>query len=122
CFVADAGIFIAASANVQVYGNYLEDNADGICALQQNRSSDETAFGQPVGSYRLRGLSIHDNYIASAVGSVGVSADYLTSEVVDLSSTYAGASDPGEVRQPSGTGYNNHWECNHYYLGAGTGG
>ena len=123
CFVPDSGIFVAAAANVEVYANYLEGNADGICGLQQDRSSDETFFGEATGTYRLRGLNIHDNFIASAVASgtqgVGISADYLTTEVVDLSGTYAGANDPVEVRQPAGTGYNNRWECNHYYLSDG---
>lgn len=121
CFVADSGILIAASSNVQVYGNYLEENADGICALQQDRSSNETTFGEASGAYRVRGLNVHDNYGATTVGSWGVSADTFATEVVDLTGTYAGGSDPVEVRQPAGTGYNNHFECNNYYLGSASG-
>lgn len=125
CFVTDAGIFIAASANVQVYGNYLEGNADSICAIQQDRSSNETGFSEASGSYRVRGLSVHDNVIAgvgTSGGHMGLSADTFATEVVDLTGTYAGGSDPVEVRQPAGTGYNNHFECNRYYVGAGTSG
>lgn len=125
CFVTDAGIFIAASANVQVYGNYLEGNADSICAMQQDRSSNESGFSEATGSYRVRGLSVHDNVIAgsgASGGHMGLSADTFATEVVDLTGTYAGGSDPVEVRQPAGTGYNNHFECNRYYVGAGTSG
>lgn len=125
CFVPDAGIFIAASANVTIYGNVLEGNADGICAIQQDRSSDETFFGEATGSYRLRGLNVHDNTIAPVATSntqvAGISADYLATEVADLTGTYAGANDPVAVRQPAGTGYNNHFECNRYYIDTASG-
>lgn len=122
CFVPDAGIYIAASSNVEVSGNFLEGNADGICALQQDRSTDETVFSEASGAYRVRGMNIHDNYLAGngPIHGVGVSADAFVTEVTNLTGTYAGASDPVEVRQPAGTGYNNRFECNHYYLGDGS--
>lgn len=125
CFIPDAGIFIAASSNVQVYGNYLEGNADGICGLQQDRTSDETTFGEAAGSYQVRGLSVHDNTLASAAtgtAATGISADYLPTNVVDETGTYSGAGHPVETRQPAGSGYNNHFQCNRYYTGDGTAG
>lgn len=125
CFIPDSAIFIAASSNVQVYGNYLEGNADGICALQQDRTSDETTFGEVPGSYQVRGLSVHDNTVASAAtgtAATGISADYLPTNVVDETGTYSGAGHPAETLQPAGTGYNNHFQCNRYYNGDGTAG
>lgn len=125
CFIPDSGIFIAASSNVQIYGNYLEGNADGICALQQDRTSDETTFSEVAGSYQVRGLSVHDNVIASsATGTqaTGISADYLPTNVVDETGTYSGTGHPTETLQPAGKGYNNHFQCNRYYVGDGTGG
>lgn len=128
CFVPDAGIFIAASSNVQIYGNFIEDNADGICAMQQDRTADETLFGEPAGSYQVRGLKVHDNTLSSigtlgtGTQAVGISADYLPTNVVDLTGTYSGTGHPTQTLQPAGTGYNNHFQCNRYYFGNAAGG
>ena len=97
-WVWSAGILIAASRDVQVYGNYVYDNADGIGAVQQDRSMSGS---QPYGLYRVVNLNVHDNYVAGTVGSVGVNRDAFTDSIY--------------------TSDNNHFENNHYYFGSGTG-
>ena len=52
-----AGIQVAASRDVEVYGNVLIDNAQGIAALQQNRGTGLYGPRQVVNLY------VHDNTI-----------------------------------------------------------
>jgi parallel beta-helix repeat protein len=52
-----AGILVAHSPGVKVYGNTLDGNWNGIMGIQQNRGSG--AFG----AYELRDLDVHDNTI-----------------------------------------------------------
>ena len=60
-----AGILVAHSDNVEVYGNVVEGNSNGIVGIQQNRDN-------PPGSHRLRNLWVHDNTIELGSGSAGV--------------------------------------------------
>jgi parallel beta-helix repeat protein len=53
----DAGIGIHASSDVEVYGNTVEDNFNGIIAIQQNRGSG--AYGP----YLVQNLYVHDNRV-----------------------------------------------------------
>ena len=64
-----AGILVAASPNVEVYGNTLEGNADGIGAVQQNRGSGK------YGPYQVSNLWVHDNTIDMTVGFTGMVQD-----------------------------------------------
>jgi parallel beta-helix repeat protein len=64
-----AGILIAASSNVEVYGNTLEGNADGIGAVQQARGSGK------YGPYQVSNLWVHDNTIDMTVGVTGMVQD-----------------------------------------------
>ena len=52
-----AGIFISSSANVEVYGNLLVNNARSITAVQQNRGSGTQ------GLHEVKNLKVHDNVI-----------------------------------------------------------
>jgi hypothetical protein len=52
-----AGIGIHSSSDVEVYGNTLEDNHNGIVGLQQNRGSGT------FGPYVVQNLYVHDNTI-----------------------------------------------------------
>ena len=52
-----AGILVSASPDVEVYGNTLTDNFQGIAGLAQNRGTG--AYGPLV----LRNLYVHDNSI-----------------------------------------------------------
>ena len=64
-----AGILVAHSPNVEVVGNTVRDNKNGIAGIQQNRGSG--AFGP----YRLENLWVHDNVVVMAVGLTGVAQD-----------------------------------------------
>jgi hypothetical protein len=62
-----AGILIAHSPNVEVYGNTVTDNGNGIVGIQQDR-----------GSHTLDHLNVHDNivrYTNNKQGWVGVLQD-----------------------------------------------
>lgn len=115
--VIKAGIAVAASHDVEIYGNYVEDDSSGlqgwpISVFQQDRRSVDDL--QPVAPNPYAGnnggndhicynISIHDNYIASPVNSrVAVSADTL-------------ASNPNMFTSGTITFANNH-----YYIGDGT--
>ncbi|MGH3609555.1 MAG: right-handed parallel beta-helix repeat-containing protein, partial [Pseudonocardiaceae bacterium] len=63
-----AGIGIASSFNVQVYGNTLSGNCNGIAGTQQNRLDSTPP------AHLLENLSVHDNRIAGS-GQTGVVAD-----------------------------------------------
>jgi parallel beta-helix repeat protein len=65
---ARAGILVAASADVSVYGNVLRDNASGILAYQENRGRSET-YNRP---FAVENLDVHDNTISMASGSTGL--------------------------------------------------
>jgi hypothetical protein len=68
-WIAGAGILIAASPNVEVYGNLVDGNADGIGAAQQNRGVG--AFGP----HEVWNLWVHDNVITNTLGWTGVVED-----------------------------------------------
>jgi parallel beta-helix repeat protein len=57
----DAGILIAHSDNVEVYGNTVENNWNGIVGIQQDRDD-----------HQLRNLWVHDNTITMSRGGSGV--------------------------------------------------
>lgn len=67
-WVWGAGIHVASSFDVEVHGNTVEGNGNGIVGSQQNRGSG------PNGPRVLRGLQVHDNVVRSS-GKVGVSQD-----------------------------------------------
>ncbi|MQA28774.1 MAG: hypothetical protein GEU82_02895 [Luteitalea sp.] len=92
------GILVAASRDVEIYGNFVEDNADGIGAIQQERSDSGT---QPHGLYRVVNLNVHDNYVAGNTGSVGINKDAFTDSIWKSD--------------------NNRFENNHYFFGEGSG-
>jgi len=60
-----AGILVAHSDNVEVYGNVVEGNGDGVVGIQQNRDGRS-------GAHQLRNLWVHDNTIDPGSGAVGV--------------------------------------------------
>ena len=64
-----AGILVAASPDVEIYGNTLSGNADGIGAAQQNRGSG--AYG----AYEIENLYVHDNDVTSSSGWIGFVQD-----------------------------------------------
>lgn len=94
-WVTAAGILIAASPNVEVYGNTVLDNGDGIVAFQMPRESGR------YGPHEINNLYVHDNTIRMARGQTG-----LAQKVGDLSYFRS---------------RNNRFERNTYSLGANAG-
>jgi hypothetical protein len=89
-----AGIFIAASADVEVYGNTVLNSFNGIAADQQDRGSD--SGGVP---YLVKNLNVHDNTIVQTTGAAaGIVADPKFKNVFTV--------------------WNNHYTGNTYRLGS----
>jgi len=65
------GITVASSSNVQIYGNRLSGNYNGITGTQQNRTDSTPP------THLLDNLDVHDNLICATVGGhvTGVIAD-----------------------------------------------
>jgi parallel beta-helix repeat protein len=72
-----AGILISASFDVEVTGNRVFDNADGIAGIQQERGDG------PLGPRILAGLHVHDNEIGLPTGTMGVVSDVGDGFVID---------------------------------------
>ncbi|GEM_PF-2349992 len=64
-----SGIVVAASPNVEVYGNELVNNADGIAGIQQSRGSGR------YGPYEISNLYVHDNDVTMTEGHTGFVQD-----------------------------------------------
>jgi parallel beta-helix repeat protein len=95
----DAGIGIHASSDVEVYGNTLTDNFNGIVALQQNRGSG------PYGPYLVQNLNVHDNTVTQRVACTAFDNGCWAG---------AGVQDVGD--NAIFTSRNNRWVHNTYYL------
>jgi len=61
-WVDGAGILVGDSANVEIYGNTVRNNNDGIGAKHTGRGS----------AFELKNLSVHNNVIVMAGGLTGV--------------------------------------------------
>jgi Right handed beta helix region len=64
-----AGIVIAGSSDVEVYGNLVEDNANGIIGIQQDRGVGA------LGPWLILNLWVHDNRVRMHVGHTGLVTD-----------------------------------------------
>ena len=64
-----SGILVAASSGVEVYGNEVRNNTNGISGIQQDRG------GGPLGPYLLDDLDVRDNIIELGGGAMGVVED-----------------------------------------------
>ncbi len=73
-WVMGAGVAISNSQNCQVFGNYLEDNANGIIGIASIRGGDPT-LGNYLGTWLLVHNNYHDNYVRQARGVSGVAGD-----------------------------------------------
>jgi parallel beta-helix repeat protein len=92
--VWSAGIHIAMSRDVEVYGNIVEDNAGGIAAVQ-TPAGDECGYGRQ----EVANLYVHDNVIRQPSGiAAGVNV-YLQTDQSYFETK------------------NNRWEDNRYTLG-----
>jgi parallel beta-helix repeat protein len=86
----NAGIGIASSFNIQVYGNTVSGNCNGIAGTQQNRTDSAPP------AHLLANISVHDNRISSS-GKTGAvadnGADLTTRNIVFANNSFgAGAS------------------------------
>jgi len=89
-----AGILIAASSDVEISGNTVDDNANGIIAIQQDRGSGA------LGPRLVKNLWVHDNRVLMRTGQTGV------------------VTDTGDVAVFTTRG--NRFDRNSYYLGQNT--
>ena len=64
----EGGIMVAGSQGVDIYGNILEGNYNGITLIQQDRGSGA------LGPYLLRNVSVHDNTVVRS-GRTGAAQD-----------------------------------------------
>lgn len=82
-----AGIGIASSFNIQVYGNTVSGNCNGIAGTQQDRNDSTPP------DHLLANLSIHNNRIAGP-GLTGAAADngahLATRNIVFANNTFSG--------------------------------
>jgi len=92
--VAGGGITLNSSANVEIYGNQVNYNADGIGAYQQNRGSGT------YGLHEVRNLYVHDNVVRMSSGNTGLT------QAVNNNAYY--------------TSKNNRFLHNTYYMGGNT--
>lgn len=96
-WVDGAGILVVGSPDVEIYGNTLVDNYQGIAALDDRRGSG------PYGPWLLRNLWVHDNTITSRTqGPEGSGRTGLIQP----------QNDPAAF-----TSQNNRFDRNTYYLG-----
>jgi len=91
----NAGILIAATPDVQVYGNTVSGNYAGIMAVQQNRGTG------PYGAHVVQNLYVHDNTVTQTSGAWAG----------------GGAQDVGSLA--IFTSRNNRWYRNHYRVPTG---
>ena len=89
-----AGILVANSPNVEVYGNTVQGNVNGITGIQQNRGSGD------YGPHDLTNLYVHNNTVTMLSGRTGVSQSIGNNAVY--------------------TSWNNRFATNTYHLGSNT--
>jgi parallel beta-helix repeat protein len=90
-----AGIQVTNSPNVEIYGNIVRDNANGITAIQ---SSGGAVTSGPYGPLRVENLNVHDNTVHMRVGKTGLVQNTGETQVYTI--------------------WNNRFHRNTYYLGA----
>ena len=85
----EGGIMVAGSQGVEIYGNTLKDNYNGIALIQQDRGSGT------LGPYLLKNISAHDNTVVrsgrtGAVQDVGDLSIYSTRNITFQNNHYVG--------------------------------
>jgi hypothetical protein len=91
-WVDGSGIFVSTSRDVEVYGNTLEDNWQGISGLDEDRGSGAH------GVYTLSNFHVHDNTVRSLTplgngsgrtGVAGMPATFTSKNNRFINNTYA---------------------------------
>ncbi len=86
-----AGILIAASQDLDIYGNEVTDNYNGITLVQQDRGSG--AYGP----YVVQNNSVYDNLIVNS-GISGAARDIGSQAIFDANNTFTGNDYVGSSR------------------------
>lgn len=68
----NAGIGVHASPDVEIYGNTVSGNYNGITATQQDRSAEPAVYGPHI----LQNLYVHDNTVTMQSGQTGAVQDW----------------------------------------------
>lgn len=79
-WVDGAGILVNSSRDVEIHGNTVDGNANGIAAVQSARGTGK------YGEYRLTNLYVHDNTVVMAGGRTGIVQDEGSAAVFQDSS------------------------------------
>ena len=85
-----AGIVIAASQDTEVYGNIVQDNANGISLIQQNRGSGDR------GAWIVRNNYVHDNEVSG--GKTGAVQDIGSTAIFRSNNRFENNRYSGDVR------------------------
>ena len=99
-----AGILIAHSSDVEVYGNVVEDNWNGIVGVQQDRDN-----------YYLRNLWVHDNTVEMSRGGSGVAASGSSND--PFTSASNNRFDRNDYRVPASEGKPFRWRGSESWSG-----
>jgi parallel beta-helix repeat protein len=83
-WIAGAGILVANSPNVEVYGNVVRNNNDGIGGVNATRShsTDQRC------KIELRNFWVHDNTIEMKVGHTGIVTNIDSSVVTSMNNRF----------------------------------
>jgi parallel beta-helix repeat protein len=93
-----AGTLISDSRNVEIYGNTVEANRNGIMGIDADRQQHPS----PLGAHDLVNLWVHHNTVEQLTGRAG------------------GVADRDPDADPYSAVANNRWDFNHYHLGPTT--
>jgi len=85
-----SGILIASSQNVEIYGNEVTGNYNGITMTQQNRGSGK------YGPYIVRNVNVYNNRIVNS-GTSGAAEDIGSDAIFDANNKFTGNVYVGDV-------------------------
>ncbi len=104
-YLWNAGIGVHASKNVEVYGNTLNGNKNGIVGVRQNRDQDCINYNCKYPPYTVENLYVHDNNVTQTLTPPPNECNYAGGVADDTGDTSVF------------TSRNNRWQNNHYILG-----
>jgi len=79
-WLGGAGIGVNTSADVDIAGNTVVDNANGIGLIASDREEDP---GEQCGAYKLENVRVHDNLVQMRSGRSGVVEDAGDASIFD---------------------------------------
>ena len=87
-----SGILVSSSKNIQIYGNYVEGNFNGITATQQPRYDTPADHGP----YVVSNIRVHDNTVVNS-GQTGIATDTGDSSIFSAGHSFENNSYVGDV-------------------------